>query len=346
MAFRNMSKLKMLSEETAECIQWGNRAIEMAKEIKDPEILCHALNNVGSVQWRVQSSKENGKKSLFDSLDIALKNSFHEHAARAYSNIVNNFLAFKEHELAKQFIQDGINYCEERNLDSSKNYQLSLKARMLLDTGNWKEASSIVETLLANPDQLGTVKISALHILTAIKIRKGDPDGLTLLQEAMAFAFKTKEHQRIIPLMISFLMYEWLCGKKVIAEEDLFVCLDLVKKTESIVLNSEFDFWLKKVKDQKTGLSELYEPYKHLKNGEINSAASFWEKKLCPFEKAIALFEGNEEDKKNALLIFQQLGADAVSEKVKMDMRAGGIKKIPRGLRESTKTNPAQLTNR
>ena len=27
-------------------------------------------------------------------------------------------------------------------------------------------------------------------------------------------------------------------------------------------------------------------------------------------------------------------------------MRAGGIKKIPRGLRESTKKNPAQLTNR
>jgi len=29
-----------------------------------------------------------------------------------------------------------------------------------------------------------------------------------------------------------------------------------------------------------------------------------------------------------------------------MEMRAVGIKKIPRGLRESTRTNPAQLTNR
>ena len=75
-------------------------------------------------------------------------------------------------------------------------------------------------------------------------------------------------------------------------------------------------------------------------------AAAFWDKRGCPYEKAFALFEGNEEDKKNALLIFQQLGADAVSEKIKMEMRAGGIKKIPRGLRESTRTNPAQLTNR
>ena len=62
MAFSNMSQLKMLSDETAECIEWGNKAIEMAKEIKDDEILCHALNNVGSAQWKVQSSKEKGKK--------------------------------------------------------------------------------------------------------------------------------------------------------------------------------------------------------------------------------------------------------------------------------------------
>ena len=76
-------------------------------------------------------------------------------------------------------------------------------------------------------------------------------------------------------------------------------------------------------------------------------AADFWAKTLCPLcNKHLFLFEGNEENKKNALSIFQQLGANAISEKIKMEMRAGGIKKIPRGLRESTKNNPAQLTNR
>jgi len=48
----------------------------------------------------------------------------------------------------------------------------------------------------------------------------------------------------------------------------------------------------------------------------------------------------------SSLLLFQLLGANAVAEKIKMEMRAVGIKRIPRGLRESTKTNPAQLTNR
>jgi DNA-binding NarL/FixJ family response regulator len=75
-------------------------------------------------------------------------------------------------------------------------------------------------------------------------------------------------------------------------------------------------------------------------------AAAFWAGKGCPFEQALMLFQGDEDDKKNALQIFQQLGATAVCEKAKLEMRAGGIKNIPRGLRESTRNNPAQLTNR
>src|SRR6187200_3221285 len=64
MAYSNMSQLKMLSDESAECIQWGNKAIDMAKEIKDDEILSHAMNNVGTVLWKFNFSNENGKKML------------------------------------------------------------------------------------------------------------------------------------------------------------------------------------------------------------------------------------------------------------------------------------------
>jgi hypothetical protein len=124
----------------------------MAREIKDDGILCHALNNVGASQWKVQSSKETGKKYLMESLDIALKNSFHEHAARAYSNIIYNSVESKDYDLANRFLQDGIAYCEEKGLDSSNNYKLSLKARILLENGDWDAAASITKNLLQNPD--------------------------------------------------------------------------------------------------------------------------------------------------------------------------------------------------
>jgi DNA-binding NarL/FixJ family response regulator len=74
--------------------------------------------------------------------------------------------------------------------------------------------------------------------------------------------------------------------------------------------------------------------------------ADSWEQLGCPYEQALSLFGGTEDDKRRALSIIQQLGADAIYEKLKMEMRSSGIKKIPRGLRGSTKANPAQLTNR
>lgn len=346
MAFSNMSQLKMFSEETAECVEWGNLAINMAREIHDDETLCHALSNVGFSQWRVEPTSEIGKSLLMEGLNVALKNSFDEHAGRAYSSIISNYITFKQFPLAKKFLSEGIAYCDERDLDSSKNYKLCQKARMLLETGEWTGACLIAKTLLENSNQPIIIKINALPTLATVEIRKGDPAALAHLQEAKTHAFPTEEHHQIIPVVIAFFEYEWLNSKKLITDDEIKFCLYLIQKVDNIFLNSEFDFWLKKARKQQTRLSSLYEPYQLLKAGKQKAAANFWDKIGCPFEKALALSEGSEEDKKNALLILQQLGADAVYDKTKMGMRAEGIKKIPRGIRESTKNNPAQLTHR
>jgi len=75
-------------------------------------------------------------------------------------------------------------------------------------------------------------------------------------------------------------------------------------------------------------------------------AAMLWEQLGAPYRQALALFEGNEEDKVNAMTLMRKLGASAVCEKMKRDMRNCGIRSIPRGVRKSTQSNPALLTER
>jgi DNA-binding CsgD family transcriptional regulator/energy-coupling factor transporter ATP-binding protein EcfA2 len=345
MAFSNMSQLTLFSNELAACVEWGNRAIGIAKGIGDDEILCHALNNVGCAQWKVWSSEEPGKKLLMESLEIALKNSFHEYAARAYSNISSCAVSSKEYAAANRFLEEGIAYCEERDLDSSNGYKLYLKSRVLMETGDWEKATVVVKDLLANP-LAGTVRVGALVILATIKIRRGEADPLPYLLEAKSIAFTTKEYHRILHMMIAVFEYEWMMGRRLLTEEEVKAGIDLIQTVDNIFLNSEFAFWLKKSRQTVINLPDLYEPYKLLQAGKATMAARFWGRKACSFEQALALFEGDEGDKREAFLLFQQLGAEAVCQKVKMEMRANGIKRIPRGIRESTKTNPAQLTNR
>ena len=346
MAFSNMSHLEMLSDHSAKCIFWGEQAIAMAKELGDEEILCHALNNVGDVQMRIPSSKQQGIALLQQSLDIALKNSFHEHAARAYTNLGSSAIAMKDYEFAKKILETGLQYCEERDLDSWTGYMLSDKARIDLKTGDWNNALEIANNLIRREDQSPVAKIGALTVAATIKMRRGDTAVLPLLTEARDIAFETKELQRIIPALVAFLEYEWITGKNFVDNEDLNCTIDTVEQMGNIYDNSEFAYWVLKARKQPIHLKEFYEGYNIHTKVKALKAAALWKQLGCPYEQAVALFEGSEADKKQAIEIIHNLGADAIYEKMKFEMRASGIKSIPRGLRKSTKSNPANLTIR
>src|SRR5215813_9796941 len=217
MAFSNMSQLKMLYHEPLESVYWGEKAIAMATELTDEETLAHALNNVGTAQMWMHSSRQTGVELLKQSLQIALKNSYHEHAARAYTNLCSNSIIIKDYAMGKMMIDEGIRYCEERDLDSWKTYLLVCRARLNLETGNWNEAGKIAGDIIKNGDHAPYVKIGALSIVATIKMRKGFYDeAIPLSLEAKTKAFETRELQRIVPALSALLECEWITGKEIV----------------------------------------------------------------------------------------------------------------------------------
>jgi len=151
--------------------------------------------------------------------------------------------------------------------------------------------------------------------------------------------------QRIIPAMIALLEYEWVSGERCIEQEVLHETMNMFLHLEKTTELCRFFFWLDKMKEYYPEVKEKCKTA--LNQGKtLLEEADSWEKLGCPYEQALSLFDGTEDNKRKSLLIMQQLGADAIYEKLKMKMRSCGIKRIPRGLRESTKANPAQLTNR
>jgi len=346
MALSNMSQLKMLSDERDECRLWGEKAIAMAKELADDETLSHALNNVGTVQLRAYSSRLRGIELLQQSLEIALKNSHDDNALRAYINIGSNAVVMKDYLFAKKNLDEGIQYCEERDLDLGSFYLLSFKARLYLETGNWNEAERIALALIKNEDHPAIVKMGALYVLATIRMRRGNNDVLSLLLEAKEKTLKTMEPQRVVPVMAALLEYEWITGKSLIERAVLDDVLNMIKQKGNANENSLFAFWLLKVRNQQVPLREIFEGYKIHNPTTALKAASLWKQLGCPYEQALALFNGSDDDKKEALGIIQKLGAGAIYEKMKFEMRASGIKSIPRGVRKSTKSNPANLTDR
>lgn len=120
----------------------------------------------------------------------------------------------------------------------------------------------------------------------------------------------------------------------------------MINSAEKDLSKSSFFYWLSKVR------TEYLSAKKNQGGNKISivtmtpADAPGWKRSGCPYEQALSLFEGNDEDKRNALSIVHTIGADAVYEKLKQEMRSSGIKSIPRGIRKTTQLNPALLTGR
>ena len=91
----------------------------------------------------------------------------------------------------------------------------------------------------------------------------------------------------------------------------------------------------------------LTEPFELLlRANDWAGAARAWDEIGCPYETALALGEGDEAAQKRALDIFTRLGAEPAAARLRKELRAKGVKDLPKAVRPSTKENPAGLTNR
>ena len=88
------------------------------------------------------------------------------------------------------------------------------------------------------------------------------------------------------------------------------------------------------------------EPFRLEQQGLWKEAAAHWKQLGCKYEEALALFDGDEQAQRESLTILDGLDAKGVSAILKQRLKHKGVRNIPRGMRESTRNNPALLTGR
>src|SRR5678815_5925566 len=122
---------------------------------------------------KIHGVRKKGIELLQQSLEVSLKNSYDEHAASAYINLASNALRIRDYILAKKTIEEGIQYCEERDLDMGTAYLALFESRLNLETGSWEDAFCLADGLIKKEDQPAVIKIGALVVLLSLKMRRG-----------------------------------------------------------------------------------------------------------------------------------------------------------------------------
>ena len=327
MAYSNRAQLHMVADEVPETLRWGNQAIELAEKLDDPEILSHALNNVGMAEV-MAGDIELGRARLERSLQLAQVHEFHEHVARAYTNLGSEAVRLRDYAVAIPYLNDGIDYCIERDLDLWSLYQLAWRARANLDQGIWLEAGEDALTVLNNPRATSLARIPALVTLGRLRVRRGDPDVQAVLDEARDRALSTGELQRLGPVAAARAEAAWWRGevKQVVAE--VHVAYELALRHQHAWELGELSFWLWRAGALTSLPENVAKPFALQIAGDWRSAAQEWERLGCPYEQAISLADGDAAAQLMALEIFQHLEARPAISFIQQKLRTIGAQQL------------------
>jgi DNA-binding CsgD family transcriptional regulator len=180
-----------------------------------------------------------------------------------------------------------------------------------------------------------------------VRVRRDDPGARHALEEARNLAAPMRELQRIAPLAVALVEAAELLGDRaqaIAAARSAYALAEAGSDPWSKGLLAIQLWRFGALSSPPTGIAE---PYALEVNGDCSAAAQAWKALGCPYEQAESLARtGAEAAQREALAIFERLGATAAALALRREMRERGIRKVPRGARYSTRGNPYGLTTR
>ncbi|PYE53840.1 ATP-binding protein [Deinococcus yavapaiensis] len=338
--------MRMFERDIDEAIAESEQAITLADRFEDNVVLTASYNTLGSSLMFVDY--ERGRENLERALAIALEAQLPVHVANAYSNLGSASGEVHEFLRAEQDLQRGIAFCAKHDMEGPLRYMLSWQAIVQMRLGRWNDAVDLARQVLQYPEGALIQRVMALVALGHVYARQGHVDVWTVLDEALALADRSATLQRVAAVRIARAEAAWLGGQPERAAEEARAVYDDAVRHRHPWFTGELAYWQWKAEKLRGGVPALASrPCALQMEGRWAEAAAAWRTSGCPYEAAVALSESGDPDAlKEALRVFEELGARPMAAVVGRHLRDLGVKSLPRGPRASTRAHPAGLTKR
>ena len=348
MAYSNLAQLRMLAGDTATTRHWGQQATELAERLGRMDILAHALNNIGTVDF--YGDPASGHAKLGRSLALARKENLEEHVARAYNNLAAALVAMHRFGEAERWIAEGLAYCAERDLASWRSSLLVSRSRAKLAQGQWPAAQAAAAEIVRDPRAAPVMRGEALIVIGRVRARRGEAGVWLALEEVLGLPNANGLPPDRMSLAVAFAEAAWLGGEPARARPIVEQALAVLPPDGDGAggwLAAELAYWCRRLDLPGPPPQAAPPPFALQEAGDWSAAAEQWRALGCPYEAAWALADsGRESDLRAALTELQSLGARPGAAVVSRRLREIGARGVTRGPRATTKANPANLTER
>jgi DNA-binding CsgD family transcriptional regulator/tetratricopeptide (TPR) repeat protein len=327
-----------------EAVDFGQKAMALARSLGNREIESHALDTIGSAM--LIAGDRSGYAPLEQSLQLALEHDLQDCAARAYCNLM--FAAVLEHDMprAARYLLEGVGYCEERGLFSAVAYLRAYEGRLALDRGEWADAERIATQVWSGGKVVPMHGVPTLTTLALVRARRDDAGTEELLEQALTIALPMGEPERTGRVHAARAECAFYRGDLERVEREVGAGLEALSGLKLPWVKGELAFWKSQLDASGATPDDIAEPYSRMIAGDWRAAAEIWQDLGMPYEHALALMGGPEEALRQALSILDRIGGVPLAAIARRRLRELGARKVPRGPNEVTRSNPAGLTGR
>lgn len=340
-AYANIALFSALRDDYEAGATWAGKTIEVAQTLGRDDIVADALSALAlTKQW---SDPAGARADFRRGLTLALDLNREELVARLYTNAACMELNTRNNEQAHQLLHNGIEYCDRRDLDTWTNYMRGWAASLAMREGRWCEAREMALGVINLQPESPLLRFPSIATLALYEMRTGKGNASPWMEGLRLGA----EAQRLLIYAPIVAEHAWLLES---GHDDALQLLSVAAPVADAVGNTwaagEVAYWRQKLSNEPPAPRTYARPYQLLFEGDWRGAALAWTERRAPYEKALALLEGDEDARAEGLEVLAGLGADAVVERVRREMRQRGVRSIPRGPRASTRANAAGLTSR
>jgi DNA-binding CsgD family transcriptional regulator/tetratricopeptide (TPR) repeat protein len=346
-AYSHQSQLDMLASRMGSAISWGERALKLATQLGEKEIIIHALANIGSA--KADGAGDGSIAEVEHSLELAVAGKYHDHVERASCNLTCSHYWRRDYRLSLDYIDRGVSYAAAFDLTHWEGYLRGWRAMIRLDQGDWAGAEEESLEICRRMYAADVYRFPALIALARLRIRRGDQDVETPLDAARRLAASMAELQRSVYIAMIVAESAWLDATAAAADEAKSVLREVHRQAverDSRWVVEDLALWLFMLGEPVTGTARFKTPFRDHCEGRWREAAAGWRTLGRPYEEALALSGGDDAAQRQALDILDRLGAAPAAARLRRQMRASGARAIPRGPIAVTRANAAGLTRR
>jgi len=342
-AYAELARLAMIAADYQETVELSERVFALADDQSPAR--AHALNSLGTAT--ALSRYPEGLEMLEESDRMCERLELGRSRIRTSINIASVALEWRDLATAEKWIRSLLQLAEQFQMTSLVVYGQSHVIEHNLLSGDWEAAESEARSVIEDPILMENARTEGSRVLAEILTRTGNPDAESVIRDAWRLANMTGEPQHVGRIAATVAEYVWLGGK---VEDDLTGPLpdlvDQMKPHLSPWYAGELALWLWLDGRVDAIPVEAPPPYRMLSEGEWKKSADWFSERDIPYEKALALTLGDTEAKLEALAILDGLGADPLASKVRSQLKADGIKGVPRRTRATAHAGPFGLTTR